>query len=50
MSLGALAGGGIVSLLENDLGRETAIRMPFLLAGVACLGLLVCAAARLRLE
>ena len=50
MPLGALAGGFIVSLLEDDLGRETAIRAPFLLAGVCCFLLMAYAMARLRLD
>lgn len=50
MPLGALAGGLVVSLLENDLGRELALRAPFLLASVAYAALLIYAAFRLRLE
>lgn len=50
MPLGAMVGGGLVALLEEDLGRESALRAPFLLAGVCCLLLLIYAAARLRLR
>lgn len=50
MPLGALAGGGLVALLEADLGREMAVRAPFLLAGVACFALLIYARLRLRLD
>ena len=50
MPLGALAGGGLVALLENDLGREMAIRAPFLLAGLCCAALLVYAIFKLRLD
>lgn len=50
MPLGALSGGLIVSLLENDLGREIALRATFLLAALACAVLLVYALFRLRLE
>ena len=50
MPLGALAGGVIVALLENDLGREAAIRTPFLLAAACSIVLLVYAVFRLRLS
>ena len=50
MPLGALAGGTVVAVLEEDWGRETALRAPFLLASLCCFGLLVYAMARLRLE
>jgi MFS family permease len=50
MPLGALAGGIAVSVLEQDLGRELALRSTFVLAGVACVFLLVFAIARLRLH
>ena len=50
MPLGALAAGAIVAALEDDLGRELAVRAPFLLAGVACFALLVYALFRLRLD
>ena len=48
MPLGALAGGAIVTLTQNDLGRETALRLPFVMA---CLGMgLVLVYAMLRLK
>jgi MFS family permease len=50
MPLGALAGGAVVALCQDGLGREAALRAPFLLAAVLCLGLLAYALARLRLE
>lgn len=50
MPLGALAGGLAVTLLEGPLGREAALRAPFLLAGALCLMLFFYALARLRLE
>ena len=50
MPLGALAGGVIVSLLENELGREAALRAPFLLAALCCTILLIYALFRLRLS
>lgn len=50
MPLGALAGGLVVSLAEPDLGREAALRLPFLLAGLGALLLLFYSTARLRLR
>ncbi|NIZ15676.1 MFS transporter [Phaeobacter sp. HF9A] len=50
MPLGALAGGAIVSVLEPEMGRELALRAPFLLAALCCLGLLIYALFKLRLE
>ncbi len=50
MPLGALAGGFVVSLLENEMGRETALRAPFFLAAACCGLLLVYAIFRLRLS
>ena len=50
MPLGALAGGLVVSLLENNLGREMALRAPFMFAAIAYVGLLVYAMFKLRLE
>jgi len=49
MPLGALAGGFVVSLLEDGLGREAALCTPFLLAAACCVLLLVYAVFRLRL-
>ena len=50
MPLGALFGGATVAMLEGGLGRELALRIPFLFAGGACLLLLIYAAFRLRLD
>lgn len=50
MPLGALAGGVVVAALGGELGREMAIRAPFVLAGVLCALLLVYTVFRLRLE
>lgn len=50
MPLGALAGGGLVVLFESGMGREMAIRAPFLLASLACGLLLIYAVFRLRLD
>lgn len=50
MPLGALAGGVIVAVLENEFGRELALRSTFLLAGLACGALLLFALVRLRLD
>ena len=50
MPLGALAGGLLVSLLESEIGREAALRAPFLLAAISCALLLVYALFRLRLD
>ena len=48
--LGALAMGGIVTLFEPTLGRETALRLPFVLASVMAVCLLIYAALRVRFE
>lgn len=50
MPLGALAGGGLVTLLEPELGRDMAIRAPILFAGACCFALCAYAVARLRLD
>ncbi|ATG45946.1 putative transporter, MFS family (plasmid) [Phaeobacter piscinae] len=50
MPLGALAGGTVVAVLETDLGRDLALRMPFLIAAGCCLLLLAYATLRLRLD
>jgi len=50
MPLGALTGGALVSLLESGIGREMALRTPFLCAAVACVTLLIYAVFKLRLE
>lgn len=50
MPLGAMTGGLVVALLEDELGREMALRATFLLAGLACALLLVFALLRLRLD
>ncbi|MBS8228306.1 MFS transporter [Vannielia litorea] len=48
MPLGALAGGALVSVAEPGLGREFALRLPYLAGGAAMLGLAVYGARRLR--
>ncbi|WP_419906769.1 MFS transporter [Hoeflea sp.] len=48
MPLGALAGGFVVSVAETELGREAALRLPFVCAALGCLALLVYAAFKLR--
>ena len=50
MPLGALAGGLIVSLAETEVGREMALRSPFLIAAGGSALLLVYAFFRLRLK
>ncbi|MFS4583590.1 MFS transporter [Phaeobacter sp. C3_T13_0] len=50
MPLGALAGGGAVALLEHDLGRDLALRAPFMMSATCCVLLLIYAAFRLRLD
>ena len=50
MPLGAIAAGILVSLIENEAGREMALRMPFLLASAGYSVLLVYARLKLRLE
>jgi MFS family permease len=48
MPLGALAGGAIVSLTEQDLGRDLALRLPFVAATIGTVIVLAYALARLR--
>ena len=50
MPFGAMAGGLLVSVLEQELGREIALRATFICAGAACAVLLAYALAKLRLE
>lgn len=50
MPLGALAGGFVVSALEEPMGRDLALRAPFLMAAFCCAALLIYALARLRLD
>ena len=47
MPIGAVVGGALVSLCEPSLGREAALTVPFLMAGIVTAGLLVYAALRL---
>lgn len=47
--LGALAMGALVSWAEPGLGREMALRLPYIAAGCAAFGLFVFAALRLRI-
>ncbi|MBY6048502.1 MFS transporter [Vannielia litorea] len=48
MPLGALAGGALVALAEPGLGREMALRMPYVLGGAGMLALALYGIARLR--
>ncbi|WP_072506402.1 MFS transporter [Phaeobacter porticola] len=50
MPLGALTGGVLVALLEGDLGRDLALRAPFLMSAICCIILLIYAAFWLRLD
>lgn len=50
MPLGALAGGALVQAAQADLGRETALRLPFAFATCGMVLLLVYALAKLRTE
>lgn len=50
MPLGAIAAGILVSLIEDEGGREMALRMPFLLASAGYSVLLVYARLKLRLQ
>ncbi|MCR8548990.1 MFS transporter [Salipiger sp. P9] len=50
MPLGALAGGAVVALLEPDMGREAALRAPFLVASAGSVCLLIYGLFRLRLR
>ena len=49
MPLGALVGGWVVALAEPELGREAALRAPYLLAAAGSVGLFLYGRARLRL-
>lgn len=48
--LGALAAGACVSLAEPSLGREMALRLPFLIAALTSAGLLIYAALRVQFD
>ncbi|MBO0145412.1 MFS transporter [Agrobacterium sp. Ap1] len=50
MPLGAVAAGILVSLIENEAGRELALRGPFVLSAAGYLVLLVYARLKLRLQ
>lgn len=50
MPLGAMTGGILVSVLEQDFGREIALRSAFACAGAACALLLLYALFKLRLD
>ena len=50
MPLGALAAGALVAIIEDELGREIALRVTLLSAGAACALLLVYAIWKLRLD
>jgi MFS family permease len=49
MPVGALAGGALVSHFEPDIGRDLALRVPFMLGAVGSVAMLIYGAARLRL-
>lgn len=49
MPLGALAGGLLVALAEPGLGREMALRLPYLLAGIGSVAMFLYGLAALRL-
>ncbi|WP_227271193.1 MFS transporter [Roseobacter weihaiensis] len=49
MPLGALAGGLIVSAVEADLGRELALRVPYLLGAAMMMAMMLYGSAKLRL-
>ena len=50
MLLGSLTGDLVVSFQENNPGCEMALRTPCMFAAIACVGLLVHAMFKLRLE
>ncbi len=50
MPIGALIGGALVAIFEPDLGRESALRLPFLVGGLGAVTLLIYGLARLKLE
>lgn len=50
MPLGAVSAGVLVSMLEGPMGREAALRAPFLMASGICFVLCIYAVARLRLD
>ncbi|MEM6636339.1 MAG: MFS transporter [Pseudomonadota bacterium] len=50
MPLGAMAAGVLVSMLEDPIGREAALRAPFLMASGICMVLCGYAILRLRLD
>jgi MFS family permease len=47
--LGALFAGLLVASLEGPMGRETALRVPYVFGAIVCIGLALYAALRLRL-
>lgn len=50
MPIGALIGGVLVATFEPDLGRETALRLPFLVGGLGAVALFIYGLVRLRLD
>jgi len=50
MPIGALIGGGLVAVFEPDLGRQTALRLPFLVGGLGAVVLFIYGLARLKLN
>lgn len=50
MPIGALIGGFLVAMFEPELGRQTALRLPFLVGGLGAVGLFIYGVVRLRLD
>ncbi|WP_456390863.1 MFS transporter [Profundibacter sp.] len=50
MPIGALIGGGLVAMFEPELGRQTALRLPFFVGAAGGLGLFIYGLARLRIR
>ena len=50
MPVGAMIGGVLVAVFEPDLGRATALRLPFLVGAVGCAGLFIYGLLRLDLR
>ena len=48
VALGALASGWIIAVCEPDIGREAALRMPYILAALVSLAMLVYGWRRIR--
>ncbi len=50
MPIGALIGGGLVAMFEPELGREAALRLPFLVSTIGGFGLLIYGIFKLDLQ